>query len=468
MFGLSRWMRSWWVATTAGLAVVAVAAVLAAGGAAGAAAANLRPICNNLNFNLPTSVGGSVSIPVGQFAADPDLDPITLVSVFNGGNNIGTVTISNTGASGPGTAALKFTLTGSQTGSVFLYWTVSDGSLEAQCSADASSVPPGPGAPVVLPGRRGHRRRAPAVCEFCGIARRNDRDRGPLAVVHLPGAGRTQQPADRGHWRRDAAHRASELALRAGGPAPDRPAGPRGERGARQPRPHPAGQPPRPADELGRLVATFNGMLAELDAAYRSLGQSNERMRQFLADCSHELRAPLTRVRSATDLLCRLGDDDPESRSRTITAAATETDRMSALVRNLLLLADDITLHTPMAGEPDGVVVDGDADHLEQLVLILPDNAFKYTPPPGEVWLDAHAAGTEVLISIRDSGLGIPAEDLPPVFDRFYRGRNANAASGTGLGLAIARWIAGQHGGHIDGASTPGEGSTFTLHLPLA
>jgi len=253
-----------------------------------------------------------------------------------------------------------------------------------------------------------------------------------------------------------------------------------------------------PPDEAGRLVATFNAMLAELDAAYRSLDRSNERMRQFLADCSHELRAPLTRVRSAMDLLGRLGDEDPEFRSRTITAAATETDRMSALVRNLLLLAradaganiqrrpvrlagvltaalgradrmsDGLTLHTPAAGEPDGIVVNGDADHLEQLVLILLDNAVKYTPPPGQVWLGAHVTGTEVVITVRDTGLGFPAEDLPHVFDRFYRGRNANTASGTGLGLAIARWIAGQHGGRIDAASTPGEGSAFTIHLPLA
>jgi hypothetical protein len=128
-----------------GLAVVAAAAVLTAGGDAGAATANLRPICNNLYFNLPTSVGGSVSIPVGQFAADPNLDSIRLVSVFNGGSNIGTVTISNTGASGPGTAALSFKLTSSTPGSVFLYWTVSDGSLNAQCQANASNVPPPPG-----------------------------------------------------------------------------------------------------------------------------------------------------------------------------------------------------------------------------------------------------------------------------------------------------------------------------------
>ena len=253
-----------------------------------------------------------------------------------------------------------------------------------------------------------------------------------------------------------------------------------------------------PHDELGRLVTTFNGMLAELDAAYRTLDQSNERMRQFLADCSHELRGPLARVRSSMDLLDRLGDDDPEFRSRTIADATTETDRMAALVRNLLLLAradaganiqrrpvlladiltaagnradrmaDGVSLHLPPDGQPDGVVVDGDADHLEQLVLILLDNAFKYTLPSGEVRLDAHATGTDVVITVRDTGLGILAEDMPHVFDRFYRGRNASTAGGTGLGLAIARWIASQHGGRVDCASTPGEGSTFTVHLPLA
>jgi hypothetical protein len=125
--------------------VVATAAGLSAGGDARAATANLRPICNNTYFNLPTSVGGSVSIPVGQVAADPNLDSIRLVSVFNGGSNIGTVAISNSGASGPGTAALSFKLTSSTPGSVFLYWTISDGSLDAQCQASASNVPPPPG-----------------------------------------------------------------------------------------------------------------------------------------------------------------------------------------------------------------------------------------------------------------------------------------------------------------------------------
>lgn len=142
MAGFSGWVRPWRVAATAGLVAVAAAAVLTAGGGAGAATSNLRPICNERDFSLPASVGGSVSIPVGQVAADPDLDPIRLVSVFNAGENIGTVAISNSGASGPGTAALTLTLTSSTPGTVDLLWTVSDGSLTAQCGSFASNVPP--------------------------------------------------------------------------------------------------------------------------------------------------------------------------------------------------------------------------------------------------------------------------------------------------------------------------------------
>ena len=141
MAGFSRLVRPRRVAATTGLVVVAAAAVLTGGGA-GAATPNLRPICNERDFSLPASMGESVSIPVGLVAADPDLDPIRLVSVFNAGSSIGTVAISNSGASGPGTAALTFTLTSSTPGTVDLLWTVSDGSLQAQCGSFASNVPP--------------------------------------------------------------------------------------------------------------------------------------------------------------------------------------------------------------------------------------------------------------------------------------------------------------------------------------
>ncbi|MGH3645619.1 MAG: HAMP domain-containing sensor histidine kinase, partial [Micromonosporaceae bacterium] len=252
-----------------------------------------------------------------------------------------------------------------------------------------------------------------------------------------------------------------------------------------------------PPDEVGQLVATFNEMLAELADAYASLDRSHQRMRQFLADCSHELRTPLTRIRSTMDLLTRTGDsEDAEFRQRALADVAAETDRMARLVHQLLILAradagaviqprpvrldqivetayrqtrrtsDGVTLSAP----PDaltGAVVDGDADHLTQLLLILLDNAVKYTPPPGEVRIDADRDDGYARITVADTGPGVPEEDRERIFERFYRGRNAGSATGTGLGLAIARWIVDQHHGSIDLDSSP-NGSRFTVRLPLA
>lgn len=255
-------------------------------------------------------------------------------------------------------------------------------------------------------------------------------------------------------------------------------------------------------DEVGRLVGTFNEMLAELHDAHRSLDSSNQRLRQFLADCSHELRAPLARIRSTVDLLARTDDPpepdatDPAFRSRALADVAAETDRMARMVRQLLILAradagaiidrrpvrlgdvlatagrhaermaDGVTLHPARPGALADVIVSGDADHLEQLILILLDNAFKYTPPPGEVRIDAERTDDGVRIAVTDTGLGVPEEDAERIFERFYRGRNAAAATGTGLGLAIASWIATQQGGRIELTRAPGGGSRFCLHLP--
>jgi two-component system OmpR family sensor kinase len=262
--------------------------------------------------------------------------------------------------------------------------------------------------------------------------------------------------------------------------------------------------PPRGSrDEVGRLVEMFNEMLTELHAAQNSLDRSNQQLRQFLADCSHELRAPLTRVRSAIDLLDRLGADagspsDAELRSRTLADIAAETDRMARMVRQLLILAradagatieprpvrlanvleaacqqaermsDGVTLIPPRLGPLGDATVLGDADHLEQVLLILLDNAFKYTPAPGEVRIIAERDNGRATITISDTGLGIPDEDRDRVFDRFYRGRNGHVATGIGLGLAIARWVIEQHHGRIELTTTAHIGSCFTIELPLS
>jgi two-component system, OmpR family, sensor kinase len=258
-------------------------------------------------------------------------------------------------------------------------------------------------------------------------------------------------------------------------------------------------------DEVGKLVETFNEMLAELEDAYRSLDRSNQQMRQFLADCSHELRAPLARIRSTVDVLGRLDEptehlasDDVAFRSQALADVAADTDRMARMVRQLLILAradagatidrrplvladvvaaacrqaarmaNGVKLLPPATEPLTGATVRGDADHLEQALLILLDNAFKYTPPPGEVRVATRRDGMHARIDVTDTGLGIPPEDRDRIFERFYRGRNATAATGTGLGLAIASWIASQHGGTLELRRTPGEGSCFTLRLPLA
>lgn len=136
----SRWVGGPLVLVSAG--VMAVGVVVAAGGA-DAAGVNRRPVCNSTYFNVPTPVGASVSVPVLDFAADPDLTPVRLVSVFDvGWPRLGTVVISDSGTPGvPGDDVLVFTRT-ENVGTASLYWTVSDGSLSAQCSAYASNVPP--------------------------------------------------------------------------------------------------------------------------------------------------------------------------------------------------------------------------------------------------------------------------------------------------------------------------------------
>jgi two-component system OmpR family sensor kinase len=253
-----------------------------------------------------------------------------------------------------------------------------------------------------------------------------------------------------------------------------------------------------PADEIGRLRDTFNSMLAELESAYRRLDHSNARLRQFLADCSHELRAPLTLILSNLDLVAKMGATDRAFRERALADIRAEADRMARMVSQLLILARadaglqvtnervqlcDVVLDAGRHGRRmarevrfvpddrnvlDDAMVEGNADYLRQLLLILLDNAFKYTAPAGEVRLEADLDDGHARITVSDTGTGIDAADLPRIFDRFRRGANADGVTGTGLGLAIARLVAEQHGGRIEVDSTPGEGSRFSLVLPLA
>ncbi|UYN90501.1 MAG: HAMP domain-containing protein [Anaerolineales bacterium] len=248
--------------------------------------------------------------------------------------------------------------------------------------------------------------------------------------------------------------------------------------------------PSDPEDEVGRLITAFNDTLGRLEKLFLT-------QRRFVADIGHELRTPLTVVRGNLDLMRRMGKMDEES----MHSIEQEVVRLSRMVEDLLVLAqaesgklpmdrrrvelDSLMLETlnqvrVLAGENvrldigkiDQVLVCGDRDRLRQVLLNLMANAIKYTKPGGVVTVNLSKDEASAQLAVKDTGLGIPAEDLPHVFERFYRGDKSRSRSkdgaGFGLGLSIAYWIVRNHGGDIEVKSRVSRGSTFTVRLPLA
>ncbi|MBE3066635.1 MAG: HAMP domain-containing protein [Chloroflexi bacterium] len=241
-------------------------------------------------------------------------------------------------------------------------------------------------------------------------------------------------------------------------------------------------------NEMGRLVTAFNDTLGRLEQLFTS-------QQRFLADVSHELRTPLTVIKGNVDLMRRMKKVDEES----LDNIEDEADRLTRLVGDLLLEAqaesgklplhfapvemdtlllevfkemrilarDRIQLKLP---EIDQIVINGDRDRLKQVLINLIANAIKYTPQGGEVVLSLGKVGDNARLIVRDTGLGIPAEDLPHIFERFYRAEKSRSRSkvgGFGLGLSIAYWIVNHHGGQIEVDSAEGKGTTFCIYLPI-
>jgi len=238
-------------------------------------------------------------------------------------------------------------------------------------------------------------------------------------------------------------------------------------------------------DEIKRLATTLNEMLSRIEILLAT-------QKRFIADVSHDLRTPLTIIRGNLDLLRQ--EEGDESRKVALTTAKGEVDRLSRLVSDLLLLAQmdaglelerrPVELDTLLLevyregkllaptleirlGEEDQASVLGDRDRLKQLLLNLVQNAVDHTPDGGQVTLSLRRERGRAYLSVADTGSGIPPEDLPHIFVRFYRVEKGRRRGGAGLGLAIAQWIAHAHGGEISVESKLQEGSTFTLRLPL-
>lgn len=287
---------------------------------------------------------------------------------------------------------------------------------------------------------------------------------------------------------------------------------------------------PHSGDEIGELSSSFDEMIDRIDAAFaiqrramEAQQESEVHMRQFVADASHELRTPLTSLRGFTDVLLRGAKDDPETAEQVLRSMQRECERMSRLVHDLLTLArldagrqltfkpfdlislvgESVDQARILAGERTvtmradrggPLMVLGDQDKIKQVLLILLDNALKYGRQGPDGWVQAQVSRSAEMAQmvVVDNGQGIRQEDLPHIFERFYRADKTRSrsgytqeqlaisnattsgvlkamnAGGSGLGLPIALAIIQAHSGAIWANSQPGQGAQFTIQLPRA
>jgi heavy metal sensor kinase len=243
---------------------------------------------------------------------------------------------------------------------------------------------------------------------------------------------------------------------------------------------------PDTGDEVSRLANTFDEMLARIESGFA-------RERQFTSDASHELRTPLTAMKTILNVI-RDGERPAEDYRQALDDLAEETDRLQGLVENLLqlargekglklhkeeidlslLLADVADSLRPLADNkqltltcdlPPSLVIFGDTDYLIRLIVNLLDNAIKYTEQ-GTVRLSARETEEGATIEVADTGIGIPSEHVPHIFERLYTVDSARSSGGAGLGLSIAGQIVQAHRGRIEVQSEVGNGTTFRVYLP--
>ena len=243
-------------------------------------------------------------------------------------------------------------------------------------------------------------------------------------------------------------------------------------------------------DEVGELVLAFNQTLVRLERLFNS-------QRRFLADVSHELRTPLTVIKGNVGLMRMMNEVDAES----LNSIEAEVDRLTRLVGDLLLMAQAETGRMPLMFEPveiddlvfevfeqmkmlsggkhdiriksiEPAIVNGDRDRLKQVLLNIGSNAVKFTPEGEQIWFNLAVSGNWIQIEVVDRGPGISKEEIQHLFERFYRGDKSRSRTqkdvGFGLGLPIAYWIVRNHGGRIDVDSKAGDGTVFTVWLPIS
>ena len=252
------------------------------------------------------------------------------------------------------------------------------------------------------------------------------------------------------------------------------------------------------AAALAALLLVGGGGYFLVRKSTAPIERSMEHMRRFMADAAHELRTPIAILRTQADVALERPRESDQDRTA-FQSIERETARLGRIVGDLLTLARADAGERPIAREPlylddaaaeavdavralaehkriqievgtfEEAKISGDATLVRQLLLIVLDNAIKYTPEGGHVRLDVSSQNGTAAVVVTDTGVGIAADQLPLVFERFYRGEPARRdVEGAGLGLAIARWIADAHGAHIDIRSTPGAGTRVTVGFPVS